>query len=138
MGDAAGRVVDFGSSELFEADSLVEDCFDHIGTGDEHVAGLVDHESEVCHCGRVDGSPAHGPIIAEICGITPEARTFRKNISAYPPRLTTPSCILAPPESFSPITGTPVLSAMSIILVTLRANISPTEPPNVVKSWVNR
>src|SRR5947208_9611538 len=60
MGDTAGRVVDFGSSELFEADSLVEDCFDHIGTGDEHVAGLVHHEREVGHCRRVHGSASTG------------------------------------------------------------------------------
>src|SRR5207237_10536062 len=37
-----------------------EYCFDNVGTGDENVAGLVDHESEVCHCGRVDGSPCAG------------------------------------------------------------------------------
>jgi hypothetical protein len=43
----------------------------------------------------------------------------------------------APPESFSPITGTPVFSARSMILQIFFACASPSEPPNTVKSCEN-
>ena len=47
--------------------------------------------------------------MTEICGTTPEASVFRRKMSAYPARLSTPSWILAPPESFNPISGGPGL-----------------------------
>ena len=74
-------------------------------------------------------------MIAEICGTTPLASVFRRKISAYPPRLTTPSWIRAPPESFSPITGAPLRSARSMSLQIFAAWPSPSEPPSTVKSW---
>jgi hypothetical protein len=51
-----------------------------------------------------------------IWGTTPEASTFLWKMSAYPARETTPSCILAPPESFMPTMGHPVESARSMTL----------------------
>jgi hypothetical protein len=62
---------------------------------------------------------------------------FRRKMSAYPPRLTTPSWIRAPPESFRPMIGAPVFSAMSMILTIFSACASDSEPPNTVKSWPN-
>src|SRR6266704_1456063 len=66
--------------------------------------------------GEYTAPPAQGPIIAEICGTTPEASVLRRKISAYAPRLTTPSWIRAPPESLRPITGAPFFMARSITL----------------------
>src|SRR3989475_5429821 len=66
--------------------------------------------------GEYTAPPAHGPMIAEICGTTPEARVLRRKMSAYPASETTPSWIRAPPESFSPTIGTPVFIARSITL----------------------
>src|SRR2546422_1077500 len=87
--------------------------------------------------GEYTAPPAHGPMIAEICGTTPEARVLRRKMSAYPASETTPSWIRAPPESFSPTIGTPVFIARSITLQILRAYASEREPPKTVKSWAN-
>ncbi len=59
---------------------------------------------------------------------------FRKKMSAYPPSEATPSWMRAPPESFRPITGTPVFIARSMILQIFRAYVSESEPPKTVKS----
>src|SRR5437773_10914461 len=85
--------------------------------------------------GEYTAPPAHGPMIAEICGTTPEASVLRRKMSAYPASETTPSWILAPPESFSPMIGTPVFIARSITLQILRAYASERDPPKTVKSW---
>jgi hypothetical protein len=53
--DAAGLVVGERSAELFEADILTGDGLDHVGAGNEHLAGLVDHDHEVGQRGGVDG-----------------------------------------------------------------------------------
>ena len=37
--------------------------------------------------GEYTAPPAQGPMMAEICGTTPEASVLRRKISAYPPRL---------------------------------------------------
>src|SRR2546425_2322190 len=66
--------------------------------------------------GEYTAPPAHGPMTAEICGTTPEARVLRRKMSAYPASETTPSWIRAPPESLSPMIGTPVFIARSITL----------------------
>ena len=87
--------------------------------------------------GEYTAPPAHGPMITEICGITPDARTLRWNTSAYPPSEATPSWMRAPPESFRPITGAPALSAWSMILQIFSAWASDRAPPNTVKSWLN-
>ena len=75
-------------------------------------------------------------MIREICGITPDTWTLRQKISAYPASETTPSWILAPPESLIPITGQPYLAARSITLQIFSANTSDRDPPNTVKSWL--
>src|SRR4051794_26609798 len=71
---------------------------------------------------------------SEICGITPEQRTLRRNTSPYAPSETTPSWMRAPPESLIPMTGQPILPARSMILHIFSAMTSPSEPPNTVKS----
>ena len=43
----------------------------------------------------------------------------------------------APPESFSPMIGTPVFTARSMILQIFRAYAPDSEPPKTVKSWAN-
>src|SRR5256886_2805697 len=87
--------------------------------------------------GLYTAPPAHGPRIALIWGTTPEARVFRRKMSAYPPKEATPSWIRAPPESLSPITGAPFLRARSITLQIFSACASESEPPNTVKSCEN-
>lgn len=84
--------------------------------------------------GEYTAPPAQGPMMTEICGMTPEESTFRWNTSAYPPSESTPSWMRAPPESFSPITGAPTLAAWSITLQIFSACASDREPPNTVKS----
>src|ERR1035441_9168366 len=79
--------------------------------------------------GEYTAPPAHGPMMAEICGTTPLASVLRKKISAYPASDTTPSWMRAPPESLSPITGAPVFSAMSMILQIFCALASESPPP---------
>jgi hypothetical protein len=69
--------------------------------------------------GEYTAPPAHGPMMAEICGMTPDARVLRRKMSAYPPSETTPSWMRAPPESFKPMTGAPFFSAMSMTLTDL-------------------
>ena len=55
-------------------------------------------------------------MIRLICGMTPEARTLRKKISANSPRAATPSWIRAPPPSLIPMTGQPAFIAWSMTL----------------------
>ena len=50
------RVVGHRPAELLELDLLAGDRLDHLGAGDEHVRGLLDHEDEVGHRRRVDGA----------------------------------------------------------------------------------
>jgi hypothetical protein len=52
--------------------------------------------------------------------------------------MTTPSWMRAPPESFSPMIGAPALTARSITLQTFSPNGPDKEPPNTVKSWLNK
>jgi hypothetical protein len=73
-------------------------------------------------------------MMAEICGITPEARTLRRKMSAYPASEATPSWMRAPPESFRPTMGAPIFIARSMILQIFAAFVSDSEPPNTVKS----
>ena len=47
VGYAAAGVVDQRSPQVTEGDILAGDSLDHVGAGDEHVAGLVDHDDEV-------------------------------------------------------------------------------------------
>ena len=89
------------------------------------------------NAGEYTAPPAHGPKIAEICGTTPEARMLRSKISAYPASEFTPSWIRAPPESFNPIIGAPIVMALSITLQIFCASISDNAPPNTVKSCAN-
>ena len=54
--DAADLVVGERAAELLEADVLTRDGLDDVGSGHEHVAGLVDHDHEVGERGGVDGA----------------------------------------------------------------------------------
>ncbi len=56
MGDARLRVVGHRAAELLELDLLAGHRLDHVGTGDEHVRRLLDHEDEVGHRRGVDGA----------------------------------------------------------------------------------
>ena len=50
---AADRVVRHRSAQRLLGDVLVGHRLDHVGTGDEHVAGVVHHEDEIGDGGRV-------------------------------------------------------------------------------------
>ncbi len=52
--DAGLRHVRLCTAEVFHRDVLAGDGLDHVGAGDEHLAGLVDHDDEVGQCGGVD------------------------------------------------------------------------------------
>jgi hypothetical protein len=84
--------------------------------------------------GEYTAPPAHGPMIAEICGTTPDASVLRRNMSAYPPSESTPSWMRAPPESFNPTMGAPIFIAWSMTFTIFAALVSEREPPNTVKS----
>ena len=56
VGHARLRVVRHRPAQLLELDLLARDRLDHVGAGDEHVRGLLDHEDEVRDGGRVDGA----------------------------------------------------------------------------------
>ena len=51
---AADRVVRHGAAQRFLGDVFMGDGLDDVGTGDEHVAGVVHHEDEIGDGGRVD------------------------------------------------------------------------------------
>ena len=60
--DTGDLVVGEGAAELLHADVLAGDGLDHVGAGDEHLAGLVDHDHEVGERGgvhRAAGCRAH-------------------------------------------------------------------------------
>ena len=73
----------------------------------------------------------------DICGTTPERFTFCQNIFPYPESDSTPSWILAPPESLTPITGIPFSPANFIRSHIFLAWLEPKDPPATVKSWLN-
>ena len=50
-----------GAAELLEGDVLAGDRLHHVGAGDEHVRGALDHEDEVGHGRRVDRAAGAGP-----------------------------------------------------------------------------
>ena len=85
--------------------------------------------------GEYTAPPAQGPRTAEIWGMTPDAKVFRRKMSAYPPSETTPSWMRAPPESLSPIMGAPTRMARSMTLQIFSAKASDNDPPKTVKSW---
>mmetsp|Transcript_19846 Transcript_19846/g.41615 ORF Transcript_19846/g.41615 Transcript_19846/m.41615 type:complete len:321 (-) Transcript_19846:278-1240(-) len=61
VGDSAlAAGVDGGAAQFFFRDGFVGDGLDDLGTGDEHVGRVVDHEDEVGHGGAVDGASGAG------------------------------------------------------------------------------
>ena len=54
VGDRGARGVHGGAAEFFGGDDLVGHGLHHVGSGDEHVAGVLHHEDEVGHRGRID------------------------------------------------------------------------------------
>ena len=56
VGDAGFAAVDRRAAQLFKGDLFIGDRFDHIGSGDEHVACVFHHDDEVGDGGRVDCS----------------------------------------------------------------------------------
>lgn len=62
-----------GAAEFLHGDVFTGDGLDDVGSGDEHLAGLVDHDDEVGQGGGVDVPAGRGAMISEICGMTPEA-----------------------------------------------------------------
>ena len=56
VGDARLGVVRHRPAQRLEVDLLASDRLDHVGAGDEHVRGLLDHEDEVGDRRRVHGA----------------------------------------------------------------------------------
>src|SRR3712207_7406151 len=67
--------------------------------------------------------------MSEICGITPDAATLRRKISANWVSPATPSWMRAPPPSEMPTSGTPVRRARSMTFVIFCPCTSPRDPP---------
>ena len=57
---AAHRIVGHGAAEFFLGDVFVGDGADHVGAGDEHVAGMFHHEDEIGDGGGIDGATGAG------------------------------------------------------------------------------
>ena len=76
-------------------------------------------------------------MIRLIWGMTPDACTLRRKISPYRPSETTPSWMRAPAPSLMPMIGQPVFMARSMTLVIFSPYTWPSEPPKIVKSWLN-
>ena len=60
-GHAGLRGVALGAAQLLEGDLLAGHRLHHVRAGDEHVAGLADHEDEVGHGRAVDRAAGAGP-----------------------------------------------------------------------------
>ena len=84
---AGAGAVREGSTQVLLTNILAGYGFDDFRTGNEHLGALFHHVNEVCQ-GRAVNSTAgtKGPMMAEICGITPEERVFCLNIFPKPAR----------------------------------------------------
>ena len=75
-------VVGLGAPQGFEADLLARHGLDDLGAGDEHVAGVLDHENIVGHGRRVDraarGRPHDGRDLRDDAGA---GRVAEKNLA---------------------------------------------------------
>jgi hypothetical protein len=60
VGHAGAGVVGARPAQLLEADVLARHRLDHVGSGDEHVRGLIDHHREVGDGGGVDRAARAG------------------------------------------------------------------------------
>ena len=61
MSHAAGAVVGHGATQLVHGDLFVSHRPDNVGTCDEHVAGILDHQNEVRDRRRIDCAAGAGP-----------------------------------------------------------------------------
>mmetsp|Transcript_28353 Transcript_28353/g.64521 ORF Transcript_28353/g.64521 Transcript_28353/m.64521 type:complete len:304 (-) Transcript_28353:74-985(-) len=113
--------------------SFVTSSFVTVRTTSGPVTNMYDVSSTMnmksVMAGLYTAPPAQGPMTTETWGTTPDASTLRWKMSAYPARLSVPSCIRAPPESLRPTTGERDRRAMSMTLPILRAWASPSDPP---------
>ena len=60
VGHTADRIVHHGAAEVIQADLLSGDSLDHLGAGDEHMAGTLGHDNEVGQAGRVNRATGAG------------------------------------------------------------------------------
>ena len=66
---------------VVEVDLLAGDRLDHVGAGDEQMCWCRSTwKTKSVMAGEYTAPPAHGPMITEICGMTPEACTLRRKI----------------------------------------------------------
>ncbi len=109
MRDTGLDHVGVGAAEVFHRDVLAGDGLDDVGAGDEHLAGLVDHDDEVGQRGGVDVTAGGGAHDQRDLRDDAGGRTLRWKISPYRPSETTPSWMRAPAPSLMPTSGRPVL-----------------------------
>ena len=74
----------------------------------------------------------HGPATIVTVGTTPEISLYLFRIAAVLSIAAIPSEIRAPPESSTPMTGTPFLAAMSMTLIILDACAAESDPERTV------
>ena len=60
VGDAGAGGVGERAAEVFMSDLFTGDGADHVGAGDVHLAGALDHEDEVHDRGGVDAAAGGG------------------------------------------------------------------------------
>ncbi|MCG3160031.1 MAG: hypothetical protein JMDDDDMK_01063 [Acidobacteria bacterium] len=61
MRHAARLIVRHRAAKLFFRHFFVRDGFDHVGAGDEHIAGVFDHHREICDRRRIDRAASARP-----------------------------------------------------------------------------
>ena len=93
--DAGLGVVGARAAELLHADVLAGDGLDDVGPVMNMCEVLSTMTVKSVTAGEYTAPPAQGPMISEICGMTPEACTLRRKISPYRPSETTPSWMRA-------------------------------------------
>ena len=134
VSDAGNRVMSHGAAEFFCRDFFRRDRFDDRRAGEEHVRRIFNHEYKV-HQGRaINGTTGTGPHddgqLRNDAGsrriVHKDAAETGQGIDAF--------LNAAPPESLMPMTGAPILRAISCIWAILWACISPRDPPSTVKS----
>jgi hypothetical protein len=77
---AGTRAVHLGAAELVVPDPVPAHRLDHVRAGQVHLRDVADHEGESASVGEYTAPPAHGPSTTLICGITPDASTWRRKM----------------------------------------------------------
>ena len=82
MGHTAFSRMCLRSTKFLESNVLIQNLLNNIWPGNKHIAGVVYHKNKIGNGRRIYRPSGAGPIITEICGITPDDCTMFLNIAA--------------------------------------------------------